>query len=252
MKILAISLADSTRRARITLQSEKINAELVFVDAIPGNSISKELRHQVLDKEGIFNRHKRELLDNEFACFLSHKRAWREICDSKQPGIIVEDDAVFTAEFNKALEVLGLYTSVDIDIVLLGHSKLCESKAKYHYFKNPIQSIKLATNFSIGKPFKYWTSGMVGYYITPTGAKKLLQLNFKIRSVSDDWSFHVAHGLKVFEIRPYVIFEDFQNLPSSMEAERRQIANYRGQISNALLEPFRILRAVFRHAISRM
>lgn len=252
MKILAISLVDSTRRKKVEQQSEIINTELVFVDAVPGHAITETLRHQIYDKKGVVDRHKRGLLDNEIACFLSHKRAWRQISDSKSPGIIIEDDAIFTAEFNVALEALDSCTDLELDIVLLGHSKLSESKAKYHYFKNPIQGAKSANNFKIGKPFKYWTSGMVGYYLTPHGAQKLLEANIKIRCVSDDWNYHAAHGLKVFEIRPYVIFEDFQNLPSSMETERRQIANYRGQVSNTILEPFRILRAVFRHAINKM
>ena len=90
MKKLVISLLKRTDRKR---NFQKNNLEdYVWVDAIDG---SQQIFRDCRSAPGWKNPYNgRPLLQNEVACFLSHAKAWKIAAQSKQPVIIMEDDAV--------------------------------------------------------------------------------------------------------------------------------------------------------------
>ncbi|KFC50250.1 hypothetical protein DK37_14225 [Halomonas sp. SUBG004] len=75
--------------------------------------------------------------------------------------------------------------------------------------------------FKLGRGFKTWPSGAVGYVVTPAGAAKLLAATTAIQCVLDDWPYFETKGVKVQEVRPLLVWEDFIKLDSSLEGERQ-------------------------------
>jgi glycosyl transferase family 25 len=243
MNIYVISLTQSPRRKIIKKHASNLGIDLSFIDATDGTKLTLEKMDVLYDKRACLKRHGRELTNNEIACFLSHIKAWRIISNEDFPCVVLEDDAILASNFLSGIAALEFNTQC-ADVVLLGHSKLLIKHERYHYFKNPLYNKIYFRNFSIGNVYKLWTSGMVGYWLTPTAAKKLIDNNLTICSVSDDWNYHQKNGLRVKELRPYIVSENFLTLPSSLENERRKISKYK---KRPFLEPVRIAVALIRH-----
>lgn len=247
MKIYVISLSGSPRRDKINqqLDSKKITYE--FIDAIDKNTITNDDISKVYDSKACYNRHNRHLVTAEIACFMSHIKAWKIISENNDPAIILEDDAILTDNFNFLSDILSNKNIVNTDVILLGQSKKRPADEKKHFLHNPIYNKIKHGHISIGQAFKLWTSGMVGYYLTSDGAKKLINSNTTIKCVSDDWDFHAGNGVIIKEARPYVVWEDFENTPSNIESERSEATKHRNKIITTLLPPVRFIRAIYRN-----
>ncbi|MNZ96895.1 Glycosyltransferase family 25 (LPS biosynthesis protein) [compost metagenome] len=242
MNIYVISLSESSRRKIILERAASAGVTIQFIDAVNGDSLTTAEIETIYDKEQCFQKHRRGLTRNEIACFLSHIKVWEIIALSNSPSIILEDDAILAPNFKEAIESLDSPHEIS-DIVLLGHSKLDQEHEWYHYFKNPISNKIKHGKFAIGSVDKLWTSGMVGYWLTPRAAKIMLSENRTINTVSDNWKHH-SKNLSIKEIRPYIIREDFKNLASSLEPERRALSTYKRR---HYLEPLRVTMALYRN-----
>lgn len=82
--------------------------------------------------------------------------------------------------------------------------------------------------------------------MTPQGAEKLLHATIVIKSVLDDWPLFERQGVIVKEVRPLLVWEDFINMKSSLENDRKTPARKK------IFFLARILRGIFRNAISRV
>jgi GR25 family glycosyltransferase involved in LPS biosynthesis len=96
-------------------------------------------------------------------CYLSHVNVWQWIAQSGQPGIVVEDDCMLTS----ALKQYSVFKHPEImckpyDVVLLGYLVLrsSDTQSSAQDVIVPCKSMFFGTHF---------------YYITPTGAQKLLK-----------------------------------------------------------------------------
>lgn len=246
MKIYIISLETSLRRSKIKERLNEINLDFEFISAVDKNSITENEINALYNADECKRRHGRDLVKAEIACFMSHIKAWHKIADQNECAIILEDDAILTSDFKFATDFLRK-SQHDNDVVLLGRSKQRIEDEKKHYFHNPIFNKIGTRKFAIGEVFKLWTSGMVGYYVTRIGAKKLIKSNNKIKCVSDDWSYHAENGIIIKEARPYVVWEDFDNMPSNIESERSSVTKKRNIIISTALPPVRIVRALYRN-----
>lgn len=248
LSIFIISLKNSPRREVISNRLNELGLKYEFVDAIDKADLPPN-ESSYYDAKSCTERHGRPLVAPEIACFLSHIKAWNTLSKRKIPGIILEDDAIFTASFPCAVNVLA-DSNVDADAVLLGHSKMSEKNQKKHYFYNPFRSSYTQDSISVGSVYKLWTSGMVGYFLAVGAADKLVKANPIIRCLSDDWSYHAAAGLVIKELRPYPVWEDYVTMPSNIEPERYQASSHRNKIIDYLFEPARFARAVIRNVKS--
>lgn len=251
MKTYVISLSNSGRRPKITERLKKAGLTFDFIDAINKDKFEATSKLSNYDEKGVFGRYGRQLTPAEIACFNSHIKTWEVVAQQDCPCIILEDDALFNYKvLSNLIEALSDAPTPTWDALLLGQSKLSNDSEKKHYFYNPIIKNKTYRGFVTGSPFKLWTSGMVGYVLTPLAALKLLKSNSKISCVADDWEFHSTQGIVVEECRPYVVWEDYKNTPSTIEDERKKASKPICRTKDKLLHPLRIVRALYRQAKS--
>ncbi|MBN3818539.1 glycosyltransferase [Paraburkholderia sp. Se-20369] len=194
-------------------------------------------------------RYGRPLSRGEAGCFLSHRTAWDTVARSGAAAIVLEDDALLDdGFFERVLPASADALSACADIVLLGRAKLARRRAAPTYLHEPLKRARRIGPVCIGVPFKQWTSGAVGYWISASGASKALaHTGVPIGALLDDWPWHRTHGgLRVAELRPYVVWEAFETMPSALEAERAALSSRRHVMHDAALKPLRIARTAYR------
>ncbi|ANH48151.1 lipopolysaccharide biosynthesis protein [Helicobacter pylori] len=117
-QVYIISLKESQRRLdteRLVLESnEKFKGRCVFqiFDAIsPKHQDFEKLLQELYDSPSLLKSdwfHSdycyKELLPQEFGCYLSHYFLWKECVKTNQPVVILEDDIALEPNFMQALE----------------------------------------------------------------------------------------------------------------------------------------------------
>ncbi|MFP3582086.1 glycosyltransferase family 25 protein [Paraburkholderia sp. SIMBA_055] len=249
LPIHVISLERSGRRAALAkLLSDR--ATVFFIhDAIDAQTLSAAELAAAYDDEACRRRYGRSMTNAEVACFMSHRLVWRAIAESGRAAIVLEDDASFEpAFFERALFAKESEWSAYADVVLLGRSKLRREAARGAYLHEPLRCKTVLNGLQIGIPFKQWTSGAVGYWISADAARRALAYSDGgLSALLDDWPWHREHGgARVLEVRPYLVWEDFERLPSSIERERRARTALRAPLHDAALQPLRLARTAGR------
>jgi glycosyl transferase family 25 len=248
-----ISLKHSDRRESIGKVLADRNVPFNFEDAFDARVISDSEFSALYDDESARNRHGRSLSRAEVACFISHREVWKKIAESGHGAIVLEDDALLEpAFFERVLLVSDKQFASIADVVLLGRSKLSRASAKQTYFHEPLKRVDLIEGMRVGIPFKQWTSGAVGYWISAHGARLALShTNGPVKALLDDWPWHRDHGgIRVKQLRPYAVWEGFETMESSIEAHRRALTpSLRADWHEALLKPLRVCRTCARWMI---
>ncbi|GAA9806373.1 hypothetical protein VN4201_08310 [Helicobacter pylori] len=117
-QVYIISLKESQRRLdteKLVLESnEKFKGRCVFqiFDAIsPKHQDFEKLVQELYDAQSMLKSdwfHSdycyKELLSQEFGCYLSHYLLWKECVKTNQPVVILEDDVALESNFMQALE----------------------------------------------------------------------------------------------------------------------------------------------------
>ncbi|WQU58772.1 glycosyltransferase family 25 protein [Helicobacter pylori] len=117
-QVYIISLKESQRRLdteKLVLESnEKFKGRCIFqiFDAIsPKHQDFEKLLQELYDSSSLLKSdwfHSdycyKELLPQEFGCYLSHYFCWKECVKTNQPVVILEDDATLESNFMQALE----------------------------------------------------------------------------------------------------------------------------------------------------
>ncbi|CAG9220577.1 Glycosyltransferase involved in LPS biosynthesis [Paraburkholderia sabiae] len=253
LPVKVISLQRSGRRQRIAETLSTHCVDFDFVDAVDANEIPTSDFDRLYDDAAARLRYGRSLSKGEVACFVSHRRLWEAVAASEHGVIVLEDDALLDlAFFKKVVRWHGRKLSHFADIVLLGRSKLSRSSGRRAYLYEPLKRSQPFDGMTIGLPFKQWTSGSVGYWISPRGAALALAHSVgPVRALLDDWPWHRDGGsLRIMELRPYVVWEGFESIASDIEAERNPLISGRTRWKDLLLEPLRFVRLVLRWSIA--
>lgn len=133
-------------------------------------------------KEWIDPFKKTKINKGEIGCALSHYKIWEDIIENNyNSALILEDDA----EFIKPNEFMNKIYEIDepnnTDLLYFGRKKFKENE---EYIEN---------HNNIVKPFySYWT---IGYYITYSGALKLLKSNFSKKIIPVDEFLPLMYGI---------------------------------------------------------
>jgi glycosyl transferase, family 25 len=248
--IHVISLARSDRRTAISGALERAGASFHIEDALDARVFTDEQFHAIYDDAAARRRYGRSLSRAEVACFVSHRRVWQKVADSGKPAVIVEDDALFEPphRFESFLHASGVQLARAADIVLLGRSKVHRRSARWIALNEPLKRYTIVDGFRVGVPFKQWTSGAVGYWLSAEAARQALEHSSgPVAALLDDWPYHRDHsGLRVAELRPYAVWEAFETMPSSIEDERRASTRFRGTLHETILRPLRLARTAAR------
>jgi len=212
IQILVISLKRSLdRRKQAEKEMQKISLPWTFLDAVDGSAL------EVSPVEYKSNKVKRlqgyALTPNEIGCYLSHKAAWKRCLEKNVPALILEDDFVLSANFEKILNALlnevtewsfvrlqGLY-EVDFKKVL--------EQSEFTLVKNQGDAV-----------------GATAYLLKPLVAARLIKHSVDIYEPVDHFLEHYQkHGLEFLAIRPYPI--DITRAKSTI-ADRSERAPVKG------------------------
>lgn len=156
----ALFKADNRRIAKYGIKTETLSVhdyKIKFPDElVPPSAISITVRTELDPNTKIA----KILRPGVIGCFYSHYRLWQKCIELDEPILIFEDDVIFERGF----------TSVEWNDILL----LCTGKEAY---KNEYYAVKLFC--PEGKPKtevlpNTSMPGAVGYGITPSGARKLV------------------------------------------------------------------------------
>ncbi|MPW20864.1 glycosyltransferase [Paraburkholderia sp. CNPSo 3157] len=244
-----ISLPRSGRRDSIGRVLSEKRVAFRFADAVDARIFTDADIAECYDDAAARQLYRRSMTAAEVACFLSHLSVWKEIASTGRGAVVLEDDAILEQGFfERVLHMSDERLASIADIVLLGRSKLPRTCAAAAYFHEPLKQSTLMDGLRVGAPFKQWTSGAVGYWISAQGARLAVEnARGPIRALLDDWPWHIDNaGVRVAEVRPYVVWENFEVLPSSIEAERRALTKSRKAVHDAALWPLRIVRTIWR------
>ncbi|AVI62911.1 glycosyl transferase family protein [Halomonas sp. GFAJ-1] len=214
-----------------------------YIDATVLEDI-EQMTHPI-NRNAIVKKYGRMLTKGEVSCFLSHRKIWQEVIAGGKLAVIFEDDALIDEDIKHFLDCLAM-EPVAFDVVLLGHSKKDYRHKKMYHFLEPLKNGEPLGTYTLGRGFKTWPSGAVGYVITPAGAEKLLAASRTICCVLDDWPYYENKGVLVKEVRPLLVWEDFVNIASSLESDRQTPAR------KNFLFLARVVRGVMRNIKSRL
>lgn len=250
-KVFVISLHDEHKRRRsIAEQLEAQGVGYSFIDALDlrgKKSLSKQeyyLESTALDVMG------RQLTAGEIGCAVSHRWAYRQVLqDGLNFALILEDDAIVTGDIKKLFNYLEK-VELGWDVIFLGYSKLAPSDAFRFYKMEPIgEPVFFYLDYKLGRVWRNWTCGTVGYLISRSGALKLSQASDKVCVVADGWEFfEKKFDLKIFHHRPSIVYEDFSSFTSSIQGERAVLLKR----ERKYLDGVRILRGLFRGFMIRI
>ncbi len=243
--IHVISLAGSPRRASIARAMAARGAAFRIEDAFDARRLDDDSFAAMTDRDRAISRYGRPLSRGEIGCFRSHRSVWQQVVRAGRDAVVLEDDALLDdAFFDAVLPASGRALAARADLVLLGRSKLARRHAARTYLHEPLKRAARVERLRIGVPFKQWTSGSVGYWISVAGARKALaHTDGAIGTLLDDWPWHRDHGgLRIAELRPYVVWEAFDAMPSSIESGRAALSARRHVLHEAALEPLRAVR----------
>ncbi|RDU71259.1 hypothetical protein CQA66_06875 [Helicobacter aurati] len=149
----------------------------------------------------------RDVRENELACFFSHFTLWEKCVELNTALFIIEDDVDFTAYLGSGAE--------DIAQCPYEYVRFCWSTFRRMLLVND--------KFAFGHPL---ILGMMGYYITPNAAKKLIKNAEKIYLAVDYYLSHsFIHGvIEMVYIRPLVTLNELDKI-STIGKPEHQIQN---------------------------
>ena len=174
------------RRANVTSQMKKLGVDFEFIDGVDGRELSQSYVDSVFDKETAQKIWK-PMTRGEIGCSLSHISIYKKmIAENIKFSIILEDDLKLSDDFVKVVNELINKVPSHIDIVKMYHNR-----AKFYWWQ---KSYNIIDEYRIEKMHTI-VAGTVGYYITLSGAKKILAKNEpKIIRPIDDITGDILFG----------------------------------------------------------
>lgn len=155
----------------------------------------------IADREhaALAGRWERPLTRVELAVFLSHRALWQSIAEAGEPGIILEDDAVFSRRIGTFLGLLQgrLAGLADFDLINL------ETVGRRKFLRPP--AIPLGEGLSL-MPLDREKSGAGAYLLTPAGARRLLAGALQGAAPVDAYMFSVAR-LRIAQLMPPLVMQ---------------------------------------------
>lgn len=195
LRVFVISLKRATeRRAIIGRSLDLLGVRFEFFDAVDGRALTgADLARTDLHRAR--RRMRRAMTLGEVGCALSHALLYDKIVRDRIANcIVLEDDALVGSEFAEAVK-LGLLEESGYDMLLLYASSALPFPERF------------ATDLGLGlRAYRLFNTPYVtcGYYLTQSGASRLLRRSFPISHVSD-WPCQMHHWPGVRVVRPHLV-----------------------------------------------
>jgi glycosyl transferase family 25 len=238
-KIYIINLERAAARYQAVCEGLRgVSVPVVRVPGVDGNALSDLVFWELTRK----NRFSRPLLKTEAGCYLSHLQCLKKIVEENLDfGIVLEDDAVFSPDFEKVLlELLDEREKQKTDWELLKMSD-CGS----HYIeqaKRPDYSLVECHPVPARFLAQIWTR---------SGAEKFLARYTEVsRPVDIDIKFVWEHGIRVVNVLPDLVRH--AEIPSTIgDRERLRRPFFKNSVYRAGFILRRILWSVGKRGLLR-
>lgn len=217
IKRFVITLGDPNRKKSTSAQLTDCDFE--YVDAVK-TTLVKSIKNLSFDYERYRKHNKNYLADGAVGCALSHHKIYQKIVDEKLEGaLILEDDFILNFSNKIMNKVINDVQNSEIDICLLGYSKMNKFDIFNYNLSNPfIKYHPLNEHFYFGKRVINTSSGAVGYYISNKAAEKIINTGAPFY-VADEWPLIENFDIEIYHVSPCLVKES-QIMNSSIEAER--------------------------------
>jgi len=133
----------------------------------------------------------RPMSQAEVACFFSHYNLWERIAQSKQPALILEDDAVLAPDLGAVLAALKSHSD-------LNYASL-ETRKRKKLLGN--RSVKLVSGYSMQAMYQD-RCGAAAYVLWPAGAAILLSEYKKLGAAITDAFISRSYALNAQQVVP--------------------------------------------------
>jgi glycosyl transferase family 25 len=186
MQAFVINLKkELNRREFQKAQLTKLGLTYNIVEAISTNDIENQT----------YKKHHhdwvRPLRRPELACYFSHKEIWKKIINSNEPALVLEDDALLSRHTKPLLD--SLFSLTDVDLVNL------EVRMRKKFLSR--KKIKINNHFELLRLYQDRT-GAAAYVLFPSGAKKLLECEYKKGVAIADAHITGCSGMKSYQVEP--------------------------------------------------
>ena len=191
MQIFVINLPSAIERRKLQQdQLTKLGLEYTILDATSSDDIS----------DATYKKHyfdwQRPLRKTEIACYYSHRLAWKMVTKSRNPALIIEDDAVLSSYVPELLDNLNEID--DSDLINL------ENRSRKKFVSRSY--IEIDCNSKLYRLYQDRT-GAAGYILWPSGANKLIQLEKNSGIGLADAHITACHKLKAYQVEPSPIIQ---------------------------------------------
>lgn len=214
--VLVVSLPDDTARCAALLPAlEALGLTPQIIEAIDGRNGLPPWAEGEVDRAAAAARVGRPLADAELACALSHRRAWRHICDTGAPGALVfEDDAIPTERLAAFLAAGGHRAA---DLVQFDHQdarvwRRGFRRAPVRDLGDEVRLLPLAANASL----------ITGYAVSSRGASHLAAAATPVAGLAD-WPCATTALGTLISMPPVVEHPEVDPAQSRLEAVRREL-----------------------------
>ena len=192
---------DIERRLHMEKQCANIGIKPIFIDAVYGLNLSNEEIDNVYIEELAIKLLGRPLIRNEIGCVLSHKKIYKILVQENiDYALIMEDDVEFSDDFLEVVSKLTKNFPRRWDIIALGNIVTPIARVKKSY----VNSIKISAFYKLVRPVERFY-GTQGYFISQSGARKLIKETQKI-FLPADWYTGNPDLLKNYVVSPNLIF----------------------------------------------
>jgi len=177
MKIFVISMKSYKERREFQIrQAKSLNLDISFVDAINGSDLSTE------ELQNAANVWTRPIFSKDVGCYLSHRKAWQEVCKEEQKCLVIEDDVIFSSKIKKILKSIenlkDSWNSV-YDLEFAPGNHVLSNKVRFSDEKNLFEIKEILQN----------KTGLAAYILGPKFASRMLkELNNYVMIDAAFWS----------------------------------------------------------------
>jgi len=239
VQIFIINLPSAIERRELQKdQLTKLGLEYKILNATSTTDINEDTY-----KKHYFDW-QRPLTNTEVACYLSHKSAWVRVIKSREPALILEDDAILSKTLPELL--VNLRDIENTDLINL------ENRSRKKFVSNSYSDI--GCNSKLLRLYQDRT-GAAGYILWPSGAKKLIQFEKKSGIGLADAHITSCYSLLSYQVEPspiiqldqcneYGIINRYTNISSNSTVSSSQ--NYKGGGYFVMKRLFCQLKLAFR------
>lgn len=215
MKVFLLNLDRETKRLQVVdARLKQLGVEYERISGVYGAGLSESEKKRSVNRFRTLCWRGHAMRDGEIGCALSHQKAYKQIVGQNiDCACILEDDVVLDDRFPDVLRhVENWFVGKELDelVLLSNHSKPTGFGTHQSGYQMPNYNLE---KFSVEQIKREMYAE--GYVIGRTAAKRLLEKNYPLIAVADDFKRFVWIGaVKLFHAFPTVCWQNKDDFTS--------------------------------------